>query len=149
MWEKGKRFSLNVYFRPTKMSPYIRWNKRYTYMELEKVFDDTDLLIVPSIWYETFGYVVLEALSYGVPVLMSGHVGARDILAQGAGVVIEGITAEKLYETLSRMTSGQLKEMNEIILEKQDIPTLEYMAKEIEDKCYLDAKICRKDAADQ
>ena len=41
-----------------------------------------DVLIVPSIWKETFGFVVLEALSYGVPVIVSDNVGAKDIVKQ-------------------------------------------------------------------
>ncbi len=109
---------------------------RYTYPELGSVFDRMDLLIVPSIWYETFGYVVLEALSHGVPVLMSGRVGARDILAHGAGIVIEDITVEKLYDVLRRITYRQLADMNRIILEEQEILTVQDMARIIEEICY-------------
>ena len=78
-------------------------------MELEAVFAETDLLVVPSICPETFGYVVLEALSCGVPVLLSGNVGARDILAQGAGIVI---------------------------VKHQEIPMMDRVAVRIEEKCY-------------
>ena len=39
-----------------------------------------DMLIVPSLCYETFGLVVLEALSFGVPVMVSATVGAKDIV---------------------------------------------------------------------
>ena len=53
---------------------------RYSYDELEAIMDETDLLICPSVWYETFGYTVLEALSFGVPVLVSDTVGAKDII---------------------------------------------------------------------
>ena len=35
------------------------------------------MVLVPSVWYETFSLVALEALSFGVPVLMSNHVGAQ------------------------------------------------------------------------
>ena len=31
-------------------------------------------------WYETFGFTVLEALSYGVPVMVTDSVGAKDIV---------------------------------------------------------------------
>lgn len=41
-----------------------------------------DVLVVPSIWKETFGFVVLEALSYGVPVIVSDNVGAKDVVRQ-------------------------------------------------------------------
>ena len=41
-----------------------------------------DLLIVPSLGLETFGMVVLEAFSFGVPVLMSEHVGAKMLVEE-------------------------------------------------------------------
>lgn len=114
------------------MRPY----GRYTYADLETIFDNTDLVIVPSVWQETFGYIVLEALSCGVPVLLSGNVGAKDILAPGAGIVIEDLTAEKLCRVLKNITSEQLAAMNNVILEKQEILTLNQMAEFIETRCY-------------
>ena len=53
--------------------------------------DDADCVILPSLWNETFGFTVLEALSYGVPVIVSSHVGAKDIVDEGKnGFVVEG-----------------------------------------------------------
>ena len=49
---------------------------------IASVYDGMDVLVVPSIWKETFGFVVLEALSYGVPVIVSDNVGAKDIVGQ-------------------------------------------------------------------
>ena len=51
---------------------------------LEEVYGNTDLVVVPSIWDETFSFVTLEALSFGTPVLVSNHVGAKDIVCQYA-----------------------------------------------------------------
>ena len=45
------------------------------------VYNDMDVLVVPSVWKETFSLIVLEALSYGVPVIVSDNVGAKDIVA--------------------------------------------------------------------
>jgi len=118
----------------------MKVHDRYTYAELEMIFDKTDLLIVPSVWYETFGFQVLEALSYGVPVLVSGNVGAQDILADGAGIVIENISADKLYDCLYTLTAGQLKQMNKVILEKQEIPVLATVARRLEKSCYTNKK---------
>ncbi len=136
LWKTDQSFSLNIYFTPKKLSPYMKIYGRYSYSELETIFDNTDLLVVPSVWNETFGYIVLEALSYGVPVLISGNVGARDILAAGAGIVIEDMSVDRLYHSLKEITSGRLSEMNRTILEQQEILTLRCMARLIEERCY-------------
>lgn len=47
---------------------------------LEEVYGNADLVVVPSVWNETFSFVTLEALSFGTPVLVSSHVGAQDIV---------------------------------------------------------------------
>lgn len=52
----------------------------YKQEQLPSIFSEMDLLIVPSLCYETFGLVVLEALSFGVPVMVSATVGAKDIV---------------------------------------------------------------------
>lgn len=46
----------------------------------EKVFSEMDLLVVPSVWPETFSFVVIEALCAGTPVICSDNVGAGCLL---------------------------------------------------------------------
>jgi len=60
--------------------PFIKYNGKYTDDQLKDVFSQMDLLIVPSIWKETFSLVTLEALSFGTPVLVSENVGAKIII---------------------------------------------------------------------
>lgn len=136
LWELRQNFCLDIYFQLAKPSPYMRTHRKYAGSELETVFAHTDLLIMPSLWQETFGYGVLEALSYGVPVLISGNVGAKDILVPGAGIVIEDINANKLYEVLTRINSRQLAGMNQVILKKQKILSMRETASAIEKVCY-------------
>lgn len=62
-------------------SKKIVYRGRYTASDLEEIYKNTSLVIVPSQWYETFSFVTLEALSYGVPVLVSDKVGAKSIVA--------------------------------------------------------------------
>ena len=118
------------------MSPYIKVHERYSYKDLREIFDETDVLVAPSIWHETFGFTVLEALSYGVPAVISGTVGAKDILVDGAGIVIEDINSQKLCDTLERMTGKKLEEMNKAIMEKQVIMQVNEMSERIERICY-------------
>ena len=49
---------------------------------MKAVNENMDLLIVPSICKETFSLITLEALSFGVPVLVSSNVGAKDIVCK-------------------------------------------------------------------
>ena len=59
------------------------WVKNYgilTSSKMEEFYKKTDILIMPSIWHETFGFVVLEALCNGVVCFTSKNVGASDLL---------------------------------------------------------------------
>jgi len=82
LWEQDvRKFELHLYTTTNTERPYItHCQDGYPYSQLEEIFEYTDLLVAPSVWYETFGFTVLEALSYGVPVLVSENVGAKDIL---------------------------------------------------------------------
>lgn len=61
-------------------SSKISYKGKYQAESLPHIFDTMDLLVVPSRWKETFSLVTLEAISYGVPVIVSDNVGAKDIL---------------------------------------------------------------------
>ena len=80
--EYESSIELNLYgdIREFKIGGNIKTHGRYSYNQLNDIFDNTDLLIVPSICNETFGFIVLEAISYGVPVLMTDKVGSKDIV---------------------------------------------------------------------
>lgn len=138
LWRKGQEFRLDVHFTPSEKPPYMECHERYAYDQLDEVFEDTDVLICPSIWDETFGYTVLEALSYGVPVIISGTVGAKDILGDGTGIIIKDISSEKLLNAIDRLTSKKLMEMNRSILENQQIITLEETSEKILNECYME-----------
>lgn len=141
LWNINKNFCLDIHFNPLKKSPYMRVHDRYDYSDLQKIFDETDLLIAPSIWNETFGFTILEALSYGVPVVISGTVGAKDILEEGAGIIVEDITAHKLFNVLKEINASMLRKMNKVIVEEQKILQINEMEKEIEKECYIEKEL--------
>lgn len=88
IWNEGMyNFELHLYSETVVNRPYITHKQNgYPYSQLKEIFDATDLLVVPSQWYETFGFTVLEALSYGVPVVVTDKVGAQDIIPKGVSV---------------------------------------------------------------
>lgn len=87
---------------------------KYEWDQIESVLRNMDLLVVPSICKETFGLVVLEALSYGIPVLVSEHVGAKDVLNDAPLLARFKPCAEALYTTLNKILSRP-----EILIEYQ------------------------------
>lgn len=60
----------------------VRAGGRFGPADLERVYGGMDLLVVPSLCRETFSLTALEALSFGVPVLVTDSVGARDLIAR-------------------------------------------------------------------
>jgi UDP-glucose:(heptosyl)LPS alpha-1,3-glucosyltransferase len=62
--------------------------------------------------FDTFGMVVLGAMAAGVPVLISGTVGARDIVREGgSGFVIENpADPEAVAERIGRMMNREARE---------------------------------------
>lgn len=117
---KKEDIQLSVYgdnkYRNNQFNANINFYGRYNYNTLEKIFSNTDVLVVPSIWYETFGFIVIEALSYGIPVIASKKVGAKDILVDGEikyGIVVED-NEEELYGVLEdiRVNRDILKKIN-------------------------------------
>lgn len=76
-------WSLNVWgnnFTADLDSEKISFRGLFSANELKNVFDEIDILVVPSIWKETFSLITLEALSFGVPVLLTSNVGAKDLV---------------------------------------------------------------------
>lgn len=113
-------FELNVFGITDKTSTYIKTHRQYNYDDLEEILDKTDLVVTPSICYETFGFTVLEALSYGVPVIVSDNVGSKDIVSSG-GIVVKADCVESLYQALKSITMEKLKELNKKIVEEVNI----------------------------
>lgn len=127
------QFELNIYMAPEDKRAYFNIHQPYAYSQLENVLESCDVVLCPSLWYETFGFTVLEALSYGVPVVITENVGAKDIVEDGkTGIVIK---AEK-KELVSALTdilnnSSLLTQMNRYIVENTDIKTMDDHAGEI------------------
>jgi len=96
LWDEGIRFHLHVYTRSNLVKPYIILHAPYEYGEIAHVFSNVDMVVAPSLWPETFGFVVLEALSFGVPVMVSENVGAKDLLTEQSpkGMIVEAKKAQ-------------------------------------------------------
>lgn len=124
----GKNSKLPIYFRG-----------KFDKETISQVYENMDVLIVPSIWKETFSLVTLEALSYGVPVIVSNNVGAKDIVAKYAPDFIYK-TKEDLICLLQQLIYNRQKliDFNSAILQTQWKYDIKNHAIDIIEKIYKD-----------
>lgn len=105
LWSEGEKFELRVYSPVKNPEPYMVIKEDgFIHCELEQIMNEADVLVAPSIWYETFGFTVLEALSYGVPVIVSDHVGAKDIVGDN-GIIVQAGSVDELKRAIKRIES--------------------------------------------
>ncbi|MHB9941095.1 glycosyl transferase family 1 [Clostridium sporogenes] len=107
----------NIYYKKT-YEKFIAFNGSYDYYQLKDIFDNTDLLIVPSIWNETFGYIALEGISYGVPTIVTENVGSKDIIINNKTGFIIKSSIDELSNKLEEVIKERkiLSDINKNIL---------------------------------
>ncbi len=83
-----------------------------SYENLPKYYADADILIQPSLVHETFGLTVAEAMSSGIPVIIS-NIGAMPEVAGEAGIVVEAGDKEGLKKAILEL-SGDIAKRNKL-----------------------------------
>lgn len=124
LWREGENIELRVYSPVPHIEPYMKVKESgFDHTELAQIMSETDVLVAPSIWYETFGFTVLEALSYGVPVILSDHVGAKDIVGDNGIVVTAGNVQElkKAIKTVDKQVFENVKIWRQFLNENYEI----------------------------
>nr|WP_304654797.1 glycosyltransferase [Sporolactobacillus sp. STSJ-5] len=118
--DKGvTNWELNVYGNGSEISlkgiaEHVKYHGRYQFNQQGDIFEHSDLVIVPSLWKETFGLVALESLSYGVPIIISKLVGAKDFVQNNDNGFIVEPNAECLTQVFARILNNRniLSKMN-------------------------------------
>lgn len=103
LWQEDKNIQLRVFSPVQKREDYmIVKEEGFKQDELAQIMSKADMLVAPSIWYETFGFTVIEALSFGVPVIVSDHVGAKDVIGNN-GFVVQAGNVDELKNAIKNM----------------------------------------------
>lgn len=134
LWQNGQHdFEAHIFVQIDNPPPYMICHKPYNYKELPNVMDKFDILVTPSEWEETFGFTVLEALSYGIPAIVSTKVGAKDLIFEGKnGFIIMG-NVQELEGHLKKLVENPaiIEEMNTYIVESFKVKTMLEHAQEV------------------
>lgn len=86
---------------PSKVT--IQWLGHIPHMEIWQYYLESDVLVLPSL-SDSFGLVVSEAMTAGLPVIVSENTGARDIIQDGVeGFIVPVQDAKGLQEKLAYM----------------------------------------------
>ena len=122
----GQDESLPIYYRG-----------KFTHSAIEMVYTTMDIMVVPSLCHETFGLVTLEALSYGVPVLVSDTVGAKDIVKEYDSKFVFH-SDEELVALLEQLVDDKslLRNYNEAIISNDWRHSMSEHAQEIIEELY-------------
>lgn len=104
LYNDNFKFVLNFY-GPANLNerPYLKYHGAYKFSELDNIYKNIDLVIMPAINVETFSFVVLEALSYKTPTIVSNSVGAKDLCNKDF-IINSG---EDLYNLLTKILNDK------------------------------------------
>lgn len=103
------------------------------HMKPVQFFEKIDLLIVPSLWEEPFGRVVIESYNSHCPVFMSDNGGLKELQVDGISWCFDTRNENRLLSLLNDFSSNKLV-VDESIFEKE---ILKYSEQRITDS-YMD-----------
>lgn len=74
--------------------------------DVPQILASHDMLVVPSTWKEAFGYVIVEAMAVGCPVIASNIGGIPEVVTDGLeGILVEPANAQVLAAAISRLAN--------------------------------------------
>ncbi|MBS1905462.1 MAG: glycosyltransferase family 4 protein [Actinobacteria bacterium] len=72
----------------------------------QQLFDAVDVLVAPSVAPEPFGLVAAEAMSAGVPVIVSDAGGLPEVVGAEHGMIVPAGNQQALIDAIQRLMSG-------------------------------------------
>ena len=75
---------------------------------VDRCFADARVLALPSLWYETGGLVVREAIARGVPAIVTTISGASDVVGSAHGLLVPPGDVDALANALRRLRDDAL-----------------------------------------
>jgi len=83
--------------------------------ELNKLYNKSDILVLPSGYGETWGLVINEALEFGMPIVVSDMVGSAVDLCDKNGYIFKYKSTKDLTLKLQKVINSSDQEFNDMI----------------------------------
>ncbi|RJR31930.1 glycosyltransferase family 1 protein [Candidatus Parcubacteria bacterium] len=95
------------------LAEYVLLAGKQPFTRLPEYLNASDVLIVPSLWMETFGQVTIEGMACGIPVITSDAGASPEINVDGkTGFVTPANNHEKLSESVIRILEDEVLQKN-------------------------------------
>lgn len=137
LYEEGmQNFQLTIYHEISNPEPYMKVMPPYRYENLNQVMNRADIVV--ALHDVSYGFTVLEALSYGVPVFVTEEVGAKDLIIHNETGVICEYNFESVKENIRSLLEDleKVESMKKNIKEKFKVPEMEEHIKELIETVY-------------
>ena len=96
--------------RATRSDSRIEWLGRRTFGEVCDIVGDAKCVVIPSVWYETFGRTIIEAYAKGTPVIVSCLGAMRELVAEGrTGLLFEPGNPDDLANKVEQLIADRDK----------------------------------------
>jgi glycosyltransferase involved in cell wall biosynthesis len=103
--------------------PGIEIGRHFGASALDSILDGVDVGLMPSIWEEAYGYVGVEFLAKGIPVIANAIGGMPDYTRDGeTGWLNRSLSAEELAQIMTGVIDEpeQVVRLNEQLIESRD-----------------------------
>lgn len=102
---------------------FYKFHGKYSHESFAEIFSNSSVLLIPSKWKETFGFIGLEAYSWGIPSIASENVGFSMVINQSKGGMVYSESDDNFglkSSILAVLSKPQLLyELNQRILEDE------------------------------
>lgn len=90
LWQHGmKNFKLVVYSNnDCEYKEFIEKHPAYSIEDEEKIFNSADCLLLYETSFASLSFIVLESLSYGLPCITCGDIGANQVVSETNGGIV-------------------------------------------------------------
>jgi glycosyltransferase involved in cell wall biosynthesis len=96
---------LNQLRKLVSQDPRVQLMDRYDQKDLPGILSQMDVIVIPSLWHETFSIVAREALLSGTPVVASDIGALPEVINSGQnGLLVPVGDAEALHDALHRLS---------------------------------------------